>query len=175
MKNKSWKKRIVALALAGGAVLGAGTFENANAQGRRGRGPVESTGNIDRNRNGIDDRYEVNGQVDINRNRIPDNEEGYYRGRRNRDDWYGDDRYYENRDRYGDRGGWYNRDRGYNNSADFQQGYRDGLNRGREDAQTNRAKTPNNSSHYRNGSSSYRAGFERGFYEAYQQYRNRRW
>src|SRR5262249_11554776 len=118
---------------------------------RRGR-PIESTGNIDRNRNGIDDRYEVNGQVDINRNGVPDNQERYGRYRRN--DW----------------------NRGYNNNnGDFQQGYRDGLDRGRDDARTNRAMTPNNSSHYRSGSPSYRAGFERGFYEAYRANRSRRW
>jgi hypothetical protein len=31
------------------------------------------------------------------------------------------------------------------------------------------------SSHYRRGSASYRAGFERGFYEAYRQHRNGGW
>ena len=159
MKKDLLKKGIVSLALTGSFILSVGAFNSADAQDRRygRRGPVENTGNIDRNRNGIDDRYEVNGQVDLNRNGIPDNQENrrFGRGR----GYYGNDGYYGNR--------------GYSN-FDFQQGYRDGLNRGREDAQTNRAMTPNNSSHYRSGNASYRAGFERGFYEAYQQYR-RRW
>jgi len=82
---------------------------------------------VDRNRNGVDDRYE-----------------------------------YTNNGYYG------------NNNPDFQRGYRDGLQRGREDAQTNRAMTPNNSSHYRDGNATYRAGFERGFYQSYRQYSGRR-
>ncbi|MCI0664455.1 MAG: hypothetical protein L0220_25630, partial [Acidobacteria bacterium] len=127
---------------------------------------------IDRNRNGIDDRYEANGQVDRNQNGIPDSQENYDRSRRNRGDyrndgWYGN-RGYGNDGWYGNRG---NGNYGYGvNNAEFQKGYSDGLDRGRKDAQTNRAMDPNNSSHYRKGNSSYRAGFERGFYQAYRQY-----
>lgn len=82
-----------------------------------------------------------------------------------------------NRDRY-DNGRYgrnddYSRNNGYNN-AQVQKGYRDGLDRGRKDAQTNRAMDPNNSSHYRDGNPSYRRGFERGFYEAYRRYSGRR-
>jgi hypothetical protein len=73
-------------------------------------------------------------------------------------------------------------DRGWNNSyarEQMEKGYRDGLDRGRKDAQTNRARTPENSSHYRKGNQYYRQGFERGFYQAYNQYsrydRGRRW
>jgi hypothetical protein len=130
-------------------------------------GRVDRNGNVDLNRNGVDDRYENNrgvyrnGRVDRNRNGVDDR----YETRRSRDGRYRNDGYYGN-DGYG----YY----GYN-GAEEQMGYRDGLDRGRKDAQTNRAMDPNNSSHYRNGSAAYRAGFERGFYESYRQYRNYRW
>jgi len=122
-------------------------------------GPVGSNGNVDLNRNGIDDRYEVDGQVDINQNCIPDNEENNGR--------FGRDRGYN-----GNNGVFGNR--GYNNS-DFQQGYREGLDHGRIDARANRAMNFNNSKYYRSGNTAYRDGFERGCSEAYQQFRNRRW
>jgi hypothetical protein len=166
MRKNIFKNGAFALVLMGSFAFGLSA--TANAQGRRDRdrgyGPVEATGNIDRNRNGIDDRYEVNGQVDLNQNGIPDNQEGYRgRGRGYNGSW-------GNYGQYGNRG--------YNN-FDFQRGYSDGLSRGRDDALTNRAMTPNNSSHYRSGSPAYRAGFERGFYQAYQEYRQewrgRRW
>lgn len=72
-------------------------------------------------------------------------------------------------DRYNDR--WDNRDNRYVRQQ-FEKGYRDGLDRGRKDAQTNRRRDPNNSSHYRDGNQYYRQGFERGFFEAYNQYSN---
>lgn len=50
------------------------------------------------------------------------------------------------------------------------QGYRDGLNRGREDARSGRRPTPNNSEHFRNGNPAYRAGFARGYQAGYRQY-----
>src|SRR5262249_18439518 len=56
-------------------------------------------------------------------------------------------------------------------SGEAQKGYRDGLNRGREDAQTRRIADPNNSSHYRSGNAAYREGFNRGYFIAYRQYR----
>jgi hypothetical protein len=181
MKKEMLKKGVVTLALTGGLLIGFGTLDTANAQnprwngqrrveqprGNGGYGPIESTGNIDRNRNGIDDRYEVNGQVDINQNGIPDNQEGYNRN----GNFPG--RYDRDRGFYGNNGPYGNR--GYNNNADFEQGYRDGLSRGRDDARTNRAMTPNNSEHYRNGNPSYRAGFEKGFYEAFRANSGRRW
>ena len=74
---------------------------------------------------------------------------------------------YRNYDYYG-----YN-NYGYGNygySSEEQRGYRDGLNRGREDAQTRRIADPNNSSHYRNGNAAYRAGFFRGYFVGYRQY-----
>src|SRR5689334_17950598 len=136
-----------------------------------GYGQVDSNGNIDRNHNGIDDRYETrDGRVDINQNGVADQDERNGRYGRNNGN-------YGRNDQYGRNGSWgrndgYNRNDGYYgnggygvNSGEFQQGYRDGLTRGREDAQTNRAMDPNNSSHYRNGDQAYRAGFERGFYE----------
>lgn len=174
MKMSTLKKGIVSMALTGSFILGVGAISSANAQNRdwerqrrieqqRRGGVVESTGNIDRNRNGVDDRYETrDGRVDINQNGIADQDEGY-------DGPYGrNGGYYGNNGHYGNNG--YGR-----NTAEFQKGYRDGLDRGRSDALTNRAMDPNNSSHYRKGTASYRAGFERGFYEAYRQYRNRRW
>ena len=64
----------------------------------------------------------------------------------------------------------------YGNSSEEQRGYRDGLDRGREDAQTHRIADPNNSSHYRSGNSAYREGFYRGYFVSYRQYGgNRRW
>ena len=169
MNTQNIKKYTLALAL--GAGFGLTTFTTANAQNyqrrqdrreveRRGDqrrndanyGPVDSNGNIDRNRNGIDDRYEVNGQVDINQNGIPDSAENLRR-----------DRGYN-----GNNGAFGNH--GYNNS-EFQQGYRAGQARGREDAYANRRMNFNNSTFYRNGNAAYRAGFEQGCNEAFQQYR----
>lgn len=176
---KNLKKGLVSVALAGSFVLGIGALGSANAQDRRWErqrrnGQVESTGNIDRNRNGIDDRYETrDGRVDINRNGVADQDERNGRYRRN-NGYYGNNGSYRNDGYYGNNGSYGNRNYGYNN-YDFQKGYNDGLNRGREDALSNRAMTPNNSSHYRSGNSAYRAGFERGFFEAYRYYRNRGW
>lgn len=116
---------------------------------------------IDRNRNGINDRYEV----DRNRNGVYD---GYEYNRRYGNRGYGNGGYYGNDGYYGNNG------YGYNN-GDYQKGYRDGLHRGRSDAQTNRVMDPNNSSHYRKGNSAYRQGFEQGFYQSYRQYSGRRW
>ncbi|HZS09745.1 MAG TPA: hypothetical protein VFD58_33270 [Blastocatellia bacterium] len=62
------------------------------------------------------------------------------------------------RDRSGDRGS-YNRDE--------EKGFHDGLDRGQEDARDRRIPTPNNSSHYRKGSESYRKGFRRGYAQGY--------
>jgi hypothetical protein len=186
------KTGLVSLALIGSFILGVGAFSSADAQDwrwerqrrieeqrRNGNyGPGDRNGNIDRNRNGIDDRYEAYGQADINQNGVPDSRENYGRSRRNRG-YYGNDGYYGNRG-YGNDGYYGNRGYGNDgyyggNNSEFQKGYRDGLDRGRKDAQTNRVMDPNNSSHYRNGNGSYRAGFERGFYQAYRQYGNRGW
>jgi hypothetical protein len=176
MMMNNFKKGIVSLALAGSFILGVGAVSSANAQDRRWErqrrieqqrrsgdyGQVDRNGNIDNNRNGIDDRYETrDGRVDINRNGIADQDEEYGRYGRNRD-YYENDGYYENR--------------GYDyNDDEFERGYQDGLSHGRNAALNNRATNPNNSSRYRSGNRTYRAGFERGFYEAYRNYRNRGW
>jgi hypothetical protein len=175
----SFRKGIVSLALAGSFILGVGAISTASAQDWRWQRQrqieqqrrweqIQRQREIerqqrrnygyygDRNRNGVNDRYEI----DRNRNGVAD---AYEYGRNGRNNGY-----------YGN-GGYYG-NRGYGvNDYEYQKGYRDGLNRGREDAQTNRAMTPNNSSHYRSGNQSYRSGFERGFYEAYRQYSGRRW
>lgn len=85
-------------------------------------------------------------------------------------DW-GRGRWEQRRDDRWSRDNRYGRDNGYARQQ-YEKGYRDGLDRGRKDAQTNRARNPNNSSHYRDGNQYYRQGFERGFYEAYSQYSN---
>lgn len=86
-----------------------------------------------------------------------------------RDDQWGrndrrDDRWGRN-DRWDDRNSRYAREQ-------MDKGYRDGLDRGRKDAQTNRRRDPNNSSHYRKGNEFYRRGFERGFFQAFDQHSN---
>lgn len=173
------KKGILSLALAGGFILSAGAFVDANAQGwrwgqqRRDRDrdgiPDRRDRRVDRDRDGVDDRIEARrGRTDINRNGIPDRAERnrYYRNNGN----YG---YYGNRN-YG-----YNNSYGYNNgyggynSAEYQKGYRDGLDRGQEDARDRKRATPNNSSHFRKGSATYRQGFSQGYNVGYNQYR--RW
>src|SRR5689334_9897422 len=171
------RKTILSVVLAGGFILGAGVFSTANAQDwrwnrqrNRDYGQVDRNGNIDRNRNGIDDRYEVNGQVDINRNGIPDNQEGYYRNGRNRgyNGYYGTGGY-RDYGYYGN-GGYYGGGYGYNN-YDIQRGYRDGLDRGFEDAHSGRYPSPNNSQHFRIGNAAYREGFSRGYNIGYRQAR----
>lgn len=77
--------------------------------------------------------------------------------------------------------GGYGRNGGYNNggysSYDEQKGFRDGLDRGQEDVRDRRSPNPNNSEHFRNGNSAYRAGFRRGYEQGYRQYGGgyRRW
>lgn len=130
----------------------------------RNRNGVADGYEIDRNQNGVADGYETRRTgVDRNRNGVDDRYENDPRYRNGNGGYYGNDGYYGN-----------NGNNGYNN-AEVQKGYRDGLDRGRKDAQTNRAMDPNNSSHYRNGNQAYRAGFERGFNEAFRQYSGRRW
>jgi len=68
-------------------------------------------------------------------------------------------------------------------------GYRTGLDRGRDDGRDGRSSNPNNSEHYRDGDSgyhsefgsreaykqTYRAAFRRGYSEGYRQTSRRRW
>jgi hypothetical protein len=64
----------------------------------------------------------------------------------------------------------------YGYSGAEQQGYNDGLNRGREDARDGRSFNPNNSSHFRSGSAVYRDGFRRGYEIGYREFAGyRRW
>lgn len=179
---KNIRKYAFGLVMTAGLTVGAMNTAQAqdwhnrggNVQQRNGGyGQVDSNGNIDRNRNGIDDRYETrDGRVDINQNGVADQDEqnGRYRNGRNGNYGYNNDRYND----YGNRNGRYNNgSNGYNN-FEVQQGYRDGLNRGQEDARSHRSPSPFNSEHFRNGDAAYREGFSRGYNEGYGQY-GRRW
>lgn len=177
MNIQKFKKYVFALALGVGFVVAPGLSSLSIVQAQnypwgqnRRNSDWERQREIERRREQRkrerqnDDYYgqvDRNGNIDRNRNGVDDRYEN--NGRYGRNDRYGrDDGYYD--------------DNGYDyNNGDFQKGYRDGLDRGRKDAQTNRAMDPNNSSHYRKGNSSYRAGFERGFYKAFRQYSGRRW
>jgi len=57
---------------------------------------------------------------------------------------------------------------------DRQKGYRDGRDRGEEDARDRRRFDPNNSDHYRDGNNAYREGFRRGYADGYRRYARRR-
>jgi len=63
----------------------------------------------------------------------------------------------------------------YGGGYEEQRGFRDGLDRGQEDARDRRSYNPNNSEHFRNGNGAYRAGFSRGYAQGYRQYGGRRW
>jgi hypothetical protein len=72
---------------------------------------------------------------------------------------------------YGGYGGGYYGGYGGGSFSYWQQrGYRDGLDRGREDARSGRYPTPNNSEHFRNGNAAYRQGFARGYQIGFGQY-----
>lgn len=62
-------------------------------------------------------------------------------------------------------------DRRNDRNGEQQRGYRDGLNRGQEDARSHRASNPNNSSHFKSGNAIYREGFRRGYMQGYRQHR----
>ena len=76
---------------------------------------------------------------------------------------------YQNRG-YGSYGGGYGGYGGGYNNGEVQRGYRDGLDRGQEDARDRRSPNPNNSSHFRSGNSAYREGFVRGYQDGYRQF-----
>ena len=173
MNFNSWKTLLLSLGLAGMFLLSAGLANSANvsAQGWRNncsnisRQEWQRREEILRSR-GWDGRTDRNGNVDLNRNGIDDRcENDLFRSVREDQDRYGNPTYrnypYNNYP--------YNRGN-YGYSNEEQQGFRDGLQRGREDALTNRRADPNNSWHYRNGSGTYREGFRRGFFQAYRQY-----
>ena len=180
---RSWKTFLLSLGMASTFILGAGMSKSTSAYAQIGRNQcprgqeMARREEILRNR-GWNGQLDRNGNVDLNRNGVDDRcETALWQG-----GGYGNDRYgnrsYRN-DTYDNypynRGGYNNGYNNYENSSEFQQGYRDGLTRGREDALSNRAMNPNNSMHYRNGDRAYRAGFERGFYEAYRQNSRRPW
>jgi hypothetical protein len=171
MKLKSWKNLALSLGFASTFTLCAGLSNSANVSAQDWRNNCsnisrqewERREEILRNR-GWNGRVDNNGNVDLNRNGIDD---------RCEDDLFLSDRY--DYDRYGNRTyRAYPNNRGYYGNSRYsneeQLGYRDGLERGREDAFNNRRADPNNSSHYRNGSTAYREGFRRGFFQAYRQY-----
>lgn len=165
MSNR-FKKLAFALTLGAAFVVLPGLSTLSTVQAQDGRWQRRN----DRNRDGVIDRYEI----DRNQNGVDDRMErrGADRNRNGVNDRYENGRYGRNDRHYGN-GGYYGNS-GYNN-AEFQKGYRDGLDRGMKDARTNRAMDPNNSSHYQKGNPAYRAGFERGFFENYRRYSGRSW
>lgn len=86
-----------------------------------------------------------------------------WRDQRDRDrrDDRRDDRWDDRRDNRGRNSSWYREQE--------QKGFRDGLRRGQEDAETRRIPDPNNSSHYRSGNEAYRDGFRDGYRQGYRQ------
>lgn len=62
----------------------------------------------------------------------------------------------------------------YARREEQRKGYRDGLDRGEEDARDHRRFDPNNSEHYRDGNEAYREGFRRGYADGYRRYARRR-
>jgi len=176
MNSKSWKTLLLSLGLTSTFILGMGMSKSASLFAQIGRNQCPNGQQMARREQilrsrGWDGRLDRNGNVDMNRNGVDDRcETALWQGR-----GYGYDRYenrsYRNDPYYDNRS--YNGNYGYRNEE--QQGYRDGLTRGREDALTHREMNPNNSQHYRNSDQAYREGFERGFYQAYRQYSGRRW
>ncbi len=146
MNLNTWKKTILTLALATAFLIPAGAASSATAYGQW-RLPDIWRDQRDRRDDQRNDR---------------------------RDDRR-DDRWEDRRDdRRDDR--WDNRGRNSNWYREQEQkGFRDGLRRGQEDAETRRIPDPNNSSHYRKGNEAYRDGFRDGYRQGYRQYnRDRR-
>ena len=64
--------------------------------------------------------------------------------------------------------------RGYNNSAELNRGYRQGIETGASDGQRGQSYNPQRSRHYRNASTqAFLQGFVRGYDQGYRQYSNR--
>ena len=55
----------------------------------------------------------------------------------------------------------------YDRRDEERKGYRDGLDRGEEDARDHKRFDPNNSEHYREGNRFYKDGFRRGYAQGY--------
>ena len=142
MTYKNLPKYIYSLALALTLLTAFGIANTTQAQNR------------DWDRNQDQDRWEDRREQRERQRRDRDYEpNGGYRDNGN----YGG--YGNNGGRYG---GFYTRDE--------EKGFKDGLRRGQEDAQSRRIPDPNNSSHYRKGNSDYRNGFRQGYKRSYFQH-----
>jgi len=150
--------------------MSAGTTAQAQDRDHNGRWDRYDRRNWDRNGDGRPDwdrRWDRRGRVFIQPRVVPIPQRRYpnyypyggYRG------GYGD-----YRGGYGDYRGGYGDYRGGYNNGDVQRGFRDGLDRGQEDARDRRSPNPNNSSHYRSGNGAYREGFRSGYAQGYRQY-----
>jgi len=158
MTFKALKKTIVSLGLAGAFLIGAGAASSSSAFAQDWR----------HNRNRWENRRDEWRERQRARERAEWERRQY---QRRVYPYYGNRGYYGNGGYYGNYGyGGY----GYN-SADQQRGYRDGLDRGQEDARDRRAANPNNSEHYRKGNAAYRDGFRQGYVQGYRQYGGYRW
>jgi hypothetical protein len=160
---------VITLLMVAGFSLAAGSTAQAQYRQDRNRNGVddryernrdwrrERNRNVyDRNRNGVDDRYERGSVYDRNRNGVDDRYErngGYYGT-------------YGNNGRYGG----YGNNGGYNQAA-MNQGYQDGLNTGARDAERGQSYNPQRSHFYKEASSqAFRQGFLQGYDQGYRQY-----
>lgn len=172
-------KRVFAAAFSFALLIGAGSLVTTTAQAQdRGRDrnwqrDSDDRRDNDRNRDWNRDsnwrRQQIERQRQIERERELARQREWARNRSYRSYPYG---YGGGYGGYGNYGG------GYGGQANYevQRGYRDGLDRGQEDARDRRSPNPNNSSHFRSGNSAYRSGFVRGYQEGYRQYGGyRRW
>jgi hypothetical protein len=171
-------KRVFAAAFSFALLIGAGSFLTTTAQAQdRGRDRNWQRDRDDRRDNDRDRdwnrdsnwrRQQIERQRQIERERELARQREWARNRSYRSYPYG----------YGGYGGYGNYGGGYGGQSNYevQRGYRDGLDRGQEDARDRRSPNPNNSSHFRSGNSAYRSGFVRGYQEGYRQYGGyRRW
>jgi hypothetical protein len=150
MNLNTWKTSLVTLGLAGAFMLSAGFTDSASvvAQSwrrdhqelnRRNLNPQEMRRREEQlRRQGWDGRLDRNGNVDLNRNGVDDRYE---------DELFVNDRY--NNARYGDNGYGRNGVGGYRNEEP--RSYRDDFERGRGDSQPGRRGNLNKSNRYRNG------------------------
>ena len=177
MKSNLMKK-VFAAAFSFALLIGAGSFVTTTAQAQdRGRDrnwqrDRDDRRDNDRNRDWNRDsnwrRQQIERQRQIERERELARQREWARNRSYRgypNGGYGG--YGGGYGGYGNYGGGY----GGQNNYEVQKGYRDGLDRGQEDARDRRSPNPNNSSHFRSGNSAYRSGFVRGYQEGYRQSR----
>jgi len=174
-------KRVFAAAFSFALLIGAGSLVTTTAQAQdRGRDRNWQRDRDDRRDNDRDwnrdsnwRRQQIERQRQIERERELARQRAWERNRSYRsypNGGYGG--YGGGYGGYGNYGGGY----GGQSNYEVQRGYRDGLDRGQEDARDRRSPNPNNSSHFRSGNSAYRSGFVRGYQEGYRQYGGyRRW